>query len=386
MEYQVENVKILIVDDRPENLFALEAILEDEGIEIIQAHSGNEAINLTFEHDFALIFADVQMPEMDGFEMLEILRSNAHTRLVPVIFVTAISKEDKYVNRGYSEGAVDYLFKPLNPTIVKSKADVFVSLYKQKLVFESQKLKDAKLEKTKLLDELSQKINEVSRFNYMISHNLRASIASIIGLSDIINIPSLSESEKLKIVDYIRDSSLKMDEVVRDLGAVLDASAPLDLKKEWASVSDLIHHTKHLFENQIQKNNISIQVNIAENASEIFTIKSYMENIIYNLLSNAIKYKSPVRKTEIFIDVTRINEDIIIAVSDNGIGIDLPRNGKHLFGLYKRFNVEMEGKGLGLLMTKTQIEALGGDISVESVIDIGSIFTIRLPMMVLAEN
>lgn len=380
MSNQTENVKILIVDDRPENLFALEAILEDEGIEIIQANSGREALKLASLNDFALIFADVQMPEMDGFEMLELLRANEPTRLVPVIFVTAISKEEKYVNKGYSEGAVDYLFKPLNPNIVKSKADVFVSLYKQKMAFESQKLKAVTEEKTKLLDELSQKINEVTRFNYVISHNLRASIASIIGLSDIINIPSLSESEKLKIVDYIRDSSIKMDELVRDLGKVLDASSPLDLKREWVLCNTLIQNVIHLFESQIKKHDIDIKVNITDEAKEIFTIKSYLESIIYNLISNSIKYKSPNIKTEILIDIRKRNEEIVIAVSDNGIGIDLSRHGNHLFGLYKRFNLEVEGKGLGLLMTKTQVEALGGNISVESALGIGSIFTIILPI------
>ncbi len=379
MYNQPDNVKILLVDDRPENLFALEAILEEEGIEILRATSGQEAINLTSEHDFALIFSDVQMPEMDGFEMLEILRRHEQTRLVPVIFVTAISKEDKYVNQGYAEGAVDYLFKPLNPAIVKSKADVFVSLHKQKMAFESEKLKIVLQEKTKLLDELSQKINEVSRFNYVISHNLRASIASIIGLSDIINLPTLSEGEKLKIVDHIRDSSLKMDELVRDLGKILEASSPIDLKREWIAIPNVIQSTLIVFENQIQKHNIQMRVNIAEDARDVFTIRSYLESIIFNLLSNAIKHKSPDRACEIFIDVSKRQEETLISISDNGIGIDLNRHGEHLFGLYKRFNMAVEGKGLGLLMTKTQVEALGGSISVESVEDIGSIFTVSLP-------
>jgi two-component system cell cycle response regulator len=125
-------MNILIVDDKPANLLALRKILAKPGLDIIEASSGNEALALLLEHDFALILLDVQMPNMDGFETAEIMRGNEETKHIPIIFVTAISKEQKYVFEGYDKGAVDYLFKPLDPDILQSKVNIFLELYGQK--------------------------------------------------------------------------------------------------------------------------------------------------------------------------------------------------------------------------------------------------------------
>ncbi len=128
--------KILIVDDRPENLLVLESLLEGPELEIVRAESGNEALALMLEHEFALVLLDVQMPVMDGFETAEIMRSNEKNMYIPIIFVTAISQEQKYVFKGYEKGAVDYLFKPLDENILKSKVTVFLDLYRQRKVLE----------------------------------------------------------------------------------------------------------------------------------------------------------------------------------------------------------------------------------------------------------
>ena len=128
--------KILMVDDRPENLIALEAVLEADGRELIKATSGEEALKLLIKHDFSLILLDVQMPGMDGFEVAELARANKKIQKVPIIFVTAISKEDQYKFRGYEVGAVDYLTKPIEPMIIQSKVNFFLELDKQKRVLE----------------------------------------------------------------------------------------------------------------------------------------------------------------------------------------------------------------------------------------------------------
>ena len=123
---------ILIVDDKPANLLALRKLLGRPGLNIVEATGGNDALSLILEYDFALILLDVQMPDMDGFETAELIRGNEETKHIPIIFVTAISKEQKYVFKGYDKGAVDYLFKPLDPDILKSKVNIFLELYKQK--------------------------------------------------------------------------------------------------------------------------------------------------------------------------------------------------------------------------------------------------------------
>ena len=128
-------ISILLVDDRPENLLSLENLLKATELHIVKTTSGNEALGLMLRHDFALVLLDVQMPEMDGFEVAKLMRSSKKTRHIPIIFITAINKEQRHVFKGYKSGAVDYLFKPLNPEILRSKVNVFIELYrKQKKV------------------------------------------------------------------------------------------------------------------------------------------------------------------------------------------------------------------------------------------------------------
>ncbi len=125
-------IYILIVDDRVENLVALESLLTRPGWRVVRATSGNEALQLILEHDFALVLLDVQMPDMNGFETAELMRANPKTRRIPIIFVTALSRESHYVFKGYESGAVDYIFKPIEPTILSSKVEVFGQLYLQR--------------------------------------------------------------------------------------------------------------------------------------------------------------------------------------------------------------------------------------------------------------
>jgi response regulator RpfG family c-di-GMP phosphodiesterase len=134
--------KLLLVDDQPANLVSLEAILESEGRILMKAHSGQEALKILLKEDISLVLLDVQMPGMDGFEVAELMRQRKDTQTIPIIFVTAISKEKKYVFRGYQAGAVDYLFKPLDPLILKSKVDFFLGLDKQRRQLQA-KLKEA---------------------------------------------------------------------------------------------------------------------------------------------------------------------------------------------------------------------------------------------------
>ncbi|MBT6046326.1 MAG: diguanylate cyclase [Candidatus Scalindua sp.] len=131
---ETDRMNILIVDDKPANLLALRKILAKPELNIIEASTGNDALALVLEHDFALILLDVQMPDMDGFEVAEIMRGNEETKHIPIIFVTAISKEQKYIFEGYDKGAVDYLFKPLDPDILQSKVNIFLELHGQKVV------------------------------------------------------------------------------------------------------------------------------------------------------------------------------------------------------------------------------------------------------------
>ncbi len=157
-----DKIKILIVDDRPENVFALGKALRDPDLHIFEATSGTEALTLTLDHDFALILMDVQMPEMDGFETAELLRGTKKTKNIPIIFVTAFNKEEIYVFKGYDAGAVDYLFKPVNLDILVNKVRVFVDLYRQKKIIEKQA---SSLEKLAFYDHLTKLPNRTLFFD-----------------------------------------------------------------------------------------------------------------------------------------------------------------------------------------------------------------------------
>jgi two-component system cell cycle response regulator len=167
-----ETIKILVVDDRPENLLAIEGVLDRPDLSIITATSGNDALGLVLEHTFALILLDVQMPGMDGFEVAELMRGSEKTRHIPIIFLTAINKEETHVFTGYEKGAVDYLFKPLDPLILRSKVNVFVELFRQR-----EKLRQSNA-------ELSQTVSELEAVN----RQIRDQQASVI------------EEERLKVL------------------------------------------------------------------------------------------------------------------------------------------------------------------------------------------
>jgi CheY-like chemotaxis protein len=153
-----DTVYILLVDDRPENLLALESLLESPGVKIVKATSGNEALGLMLGYDFALVLLDVQMPGMDGFETAELMRGTEKTRQVPIIFVTAISTEQQHVFKGYEAGAVDYLFKPIVPEFLRTKVRVFCELFQQKNIIRKQlrEIEEKNELLQKRLDEIKQ--------------------------------------------------------------------------------------------------------------------------------------------------------------------------------------------------------------------------------------
>jgi len=216
------------------------------------------------------------------------------------------------------------------------------------------------------------------QFNYIVSHNLRAPIANIIGLSNLLENTSINELEQNKIIKFIKNSSVKMDEIVKDLSLVLNSKTNLNNKTERFFIHNIIHSITETLEKQIKESSCIIIVEIDSNANELNTVKSYLESILYNLFSNAIKYRANKRQLIIKLRTKKNNDKLLIELEDNGIGIDLKQHGSLIFGLYKRFNFDVDGKGLGLHMTKNQVEALGGKIYIESKPNKGTMFKIEL--------
>src|SRR6185437_7633192 len=175
MSEPTEQVDILLVDDRPENLLALEAILEPLGQRLVCATSGKEALRRLLERDFAVILLDVQMPGMSGFETAQLIKSRERTKYIPIIFLTAINKEDEYVFKGYSVGAVDYMFKPFQPEILRSKVSVFVDLYVQQHRIAEQEQRIREIERQELeLRHVRELLQSEARFREIVSSAMDA--------------------------------------------------------------------------------------------------------------------------------------------------------------------------------------------------------------------
>jgi two-component system, cell cycle response regulator len=216
--------KILIIDDRIENLVALEKTLADLEAEIIRAMSGEEALASLLEHAVALILLDVQMPDMDGFETAGLIRSNEDTRHIPIIFVTAISKEQRHIFSGYASGAVDYLFKPLDPDILRSKVSVFLELDRQKAMI-AEANEQLKTANRKILEQQKSVVKK-ERLKVLLqmagatAHELNQPLMSLLGNIDLIRMTQKDPSKWMSRLDQIEDAGQRMADIVRRIQTI----------------------------------------------------------------------------------------------------------------------------------------------------------------------
>jgi two-component system cell cycle response regulator len=216
--------KILIVDDRIENLVALEKSLADLDAEVIKATSGEKALAALLEHAVALILLDVQMPDMDGLETASLIRGNEETRHIPIIFVTAISKDQKHVFSGYASGAVDYLFKPLDPDILKSKVNVFLSLDRQKSMI-ARTNEELKAANGKILEQQKALIKE-ERLKVLLqmagatAHELNQPLTSLLGNIDLIRLNQHNPIKWMGRLDNIEAAGLRMADIIRRIQTI----------------------------------------------------------------------------------------------------------------------------------------------------------------------
>jgi two-component system cell cycle response regulator len=218
---ETEKANILLVDDRPQNLLALQGLLEGLDVKVVKATSGNEALSLMLEYDFALVLLDVQMPEMDGFETAEVMRSSPRTKHVPIVFVTAISKDQKHVFKGYETGAVDYLFKPLEPEILISKVKVFVELYRQKGLLESTtKALEQSMEELKKANEervQRERLQGVIEMAGAVCHELNQPLQAVSGYSDLLLMDMSDDNPLNGDLKKIKKQIARMGKITRKL-------------------------------------------------------------------------------------------------------------------------------------------------------------------------
>ena len=386
-------VSILAVDDEPRNLIALESILADEDINLVKARSGEEALKQLLKHDFALILLDLHMPEMDGFETASLIRRRARSRSSPIIFMTADYGADTQVATGYSIGAVDYMFKPLDPDVLRSKVAVFVELFakNRQVEVQAQLLADAgeklqasneELEDRNRLIELADGYK--SQFLANMSHELRTPLNAILGFSELLidDVSGRIDSKtRLKFLNQINSSGqhlLSLISDILDLAKVEAGRIELHLAK--TAVAEAIDVVVRTVEALAAKKNITI---VSEPGRDLYLTADpgKLKQMLLNLVSNGLKFTPT--GGQVTIAAHRDGSIVEISVSDTGIGIseaDLQLIFKEFKQLDQGLDRHQEGTGLGLALTKRFAELHGGTVSVKSLKGIGSTFTLRLPV------
>lgn len=356
-----EDFLILLVDDRPENLIALEEILDKPGRSFIKANSGNDALKLALKYEnIGLVLLDVQMPDMDGFEVARMLKLNKRTQHLSVIFVTAISKEEKFVLKGFEEGAVDYLQKPLDINITRAKVNVFERLY-----FAQQKLKNS-------LVEIELVNKQLERFVFIVSHDLKSPIATIAMLADMMQKDEVvkKEPELLENTSIIYSAASKLTGMIE---SILDYSRK-SLSEQTVEYVDSFQLVNEIIKMLVLPQRINFTVDA--NLPKLKTRKIKLQQVFQNLITNAIKYNNK-PNPEIQIGIQSVsNEFYEFYVKDNGQGISKKDHSK-IFKLFETTDNKSSGEsstGVGLNLLKMLVEEQGGKIRVESSLDQGSTF------------
>jgi PAS domain S-box-containing protein len=235
--------------------------------------------------------------------------------------------------------------------------------------------KAEELERAKMVNELLTRNKDLMQFGYIVSHNFRSPIANILGASEALKDPDLSLEDKQILKNGINVSVLKLDQVVKDLNYILEIKTMINERKEMVNFCKLVDDIKESIRNMIIKHKFKITYDFSE-AGEILSLRPYLYSIFYNLITNSIKYRQIGIPGIISIKSRKVGDAIELIFTDNGMGIDLLKKGSDVFVMYKRFHEHIEGKGMGLYMVKTQVEALNGKITLKSTVNQGCIFSI----------
>ncbi|MCF8495715.1 MAG: response regulator [Alphaproteobacteria bacterium] len=357
---------ILIVDDRKENLLATEKVLRNLKVTIFKANSGNEALSLMLRHKFAAVLLDVQMPEMDGFETAQLMQEHESMHGTPIIFVTAISKEEKYASRAADIGAVDYIFKPINADILRSKVKVYLDLYVQ-----HQQI-------LKLNDILSQSNEELERFAYICSHDMQEPVRMMYSYSELLeqDYAQVLDESGSKYLRFIAGNARHMQKMISDILTFsrIGREAPA---LETVKCDEIIAEILSEFETTIAAKKARV---IVESLPVLRTSNTLMRVLFQNLIGNGLKFQDGSRSPEITIGAEESNDVWLFTVRDNGIGID-PSFKEKVFSIFQRFyrQEEFPGTGIGLSTCKKFLEIYGGTIWFKSVPGQGSCFYFSVP-------
>lgn len=367
---------ILIVDDTPENLISLKKVLELNGFEVDTASSGEEALKKVLKKSYVLIILDVQMPDMDGFEVAETLSGYSGTRDTAVIFLTAVNTDIQYVKKGYLSGGLDYITKPVDLNILLHKVKIFYRIYEQNRRLAE--MRAALEEEVEIRKEAEKKKDQ---FISVASHELKTPLTSIKGYIQLLQRTVETESkDKMKAqLSKVQDQVEKLTTLVTDL---LDMSqiesGKLRLNKNFFSIDDLLNHVIEV----TQQTSTGVEISRTGYAGrEVYGDEMRIEQVIINFITNAVKYSPREKKVDIRVKV--MSDQVYLGVRDYGIGIDKVHQ-KEIFEKFYRVEENahrFQGLGIGLFICKQIIENHSGEIGVKNAEGGGSEFYFTIPFV-----
>ncbi len=362
--------KILLVDDKRENLLALESLIAAPDIEILTALSGNEALALLLDHDFALALLDVQMPHMDGFELARLMRSAERSRGIPVIFVTASQNSKSQVFEGYEKGAVDYLLKPLHPHVVRSKVRTFVELaQKSKDLQEKNATLEQKLREIAILHEAAEAASRAkSRFLANMSHEIRTPLGAVLGFADLLRSPLHSDEDKQNCITAISRNGkvlLKIIDDVLDL-AKIEADR-IEAERSQVSLVEILRDLRTVHSYKANEKGLQLEIKATTDLPlQIWTDPLRLKQILNNMIGNALKFTERGR-VELILSCEQICDEtrLKFLIKDTGCGLTASEAGR-LFQPFMQADSSTSrrygGTGLGLVISKELASLLGGDV------------------------
>lgn len=378
--------RILLVDDRPENLLALEAVLAPLGLDLVRAGSGDEALARLLKQDFAVILLDVQMPELDGFETARLIRERQRTRSTPIIFLTAVSHEPEHLARGYERGAVDYITKPFDPHVLCAKVAVFVELHEKSRLLEEQaeELRRRLDERDRAERALARRTAELSRSNaeldqfvQVVSHDLQQPLNTLTGFLTLLGerLREGDDSQVQVLAERALAGAQRMKELIRDLvryareGSGETPTGPVPLDGPLSDAAESLHA-------QVVSTNALIE---REALPAVRGDRWQLTQLFQNLLDNAIKFRAHDPPT-VRVAASRAGSEWTISVEDNGVGIP-PGQEARIFTIFQRLHPtdRYAGTGVGLALCKKIVERHGGRIWAEARPEGGSVFRFTLP-------
>ncbi|WP_395060717.1 response regulator [Polaromonas sp.] len=406
----IDQVNILIVDDEPKNLTVLESILDDPGYRLVRANSGQEALLALMAEEFAVLVLDVRMPGMTGFELAQIIKERKKTSRVPIIFLTAYYNEDQHILEGYGTGAVDYLHKPVNTAVLRSKVAVFAELFSKGRALEAanrtlmtevgerrkaeERLRELNetldrrvTERTNTLELREAELRDANRrkdeFLATLAHELRNPLAPVRNAVQLLRLKGQAMPELQWGTDVIDRQIKAMSRLIDDLMDVSRINqGKIDLRHDWVTTEDVLRDAVESSRPLIDECGHELVLTLPDQRLSLYADRTRLTQAFMNLLNNAAKYMD--RGGRIEVTAQHAGNDVVVTVKDKGIGIPGDRL-QSVFEMFSQVETTLTrsrgGLGIGLSLTQRLIEMHGGTVLARSEgSGLGSEFEVRLPL------